>query len=94
LANHKSALKRARQSVTRQARNSINKTKVKNTVKKALATVGGPVEESTEAFKKAMSTLHKAASRGALHPRNAARRVSRLAKRIHQAQTASGNVVA
>jgi small subunit ribosomal protein S20 len=88
LANHKSALKRARQSVTRQARNSINKTKVKNAVKKALATVGGLAEDSAVAFKKAMSTLHKAASKGAIHPRNASRRVSRLAKRLFQGQTA------
>ncbi|MDR2421887.1 MAG: 30S ribosomal protein S20 [Deltaproteobacteria bacterium] len=87
MANHKSALKRARQSVTRQARNSINKTKVKNAIKKALATVGGPPEESAQALRKAMSTLQKAASKGTLHRRNAARRVSRLAQRLHKGQT-------
>jgi small subunit ribosomal protein S20 len=84
LANHKSALKRARQSRTRNARNSVNKTKVKNTVKKARATVGGPIPESIEALRVAMSTLHKAASKGTLHPRTASRRISRLAKQIHQ----------
>ncbi|MDR1045328.1 MAG: 30S ribosomal protein S20, partial [Candidatus Adiutrix sp.] len=35
MANHKSALKRARQSDTRRARNRINKTRVKNAVKAA-----------------------------------------------------------
>jgi small subunit ribosomal protein S20 len=85
LANHKSALKRARQSVTRNSRNSINKTKVKNALKKARATAGQAPEVSAEAFKKAMSALHKASSKGTLHPKNAARRVSRLAKMLHQA---------
>jgi small subunit ribosomal protein S20 len=89
LANHKSALKRARQSVTRQARNSINKTKVRHAIKRALATVGGPAEESAEALKAAMSTLHKAASKGTIHPKNAARRVSRLAKRLALAPNGS-----
>ncbi|MDR1083776.1 MAG: 30S ribosomal protein S20 [Deltaproteobacteria bacterium] len=89
MANHKSALKRARQSVVRHARNSINKTKVKNTVKKALSTIGGPQEESALALKKAMSMLHKAASKGTLHPRNAARRISRLSQHIFKGQTES-----
>jgi ribosomal protein S20 len=52
-----------------------------------LATVGGPAEESAVALRKAMSMLHKAASRGTLHPRNAARRVSRLAQRMHKGQS-------
>jgi small subunit ribosomal protein S20 len=85
LANHKSALKRARQSVTRNSRNGINKTKVKNALKKARATIGEPPEVSNEAFRKAMSALHKASSKGTLHAKNAARRVSRLAKQFHQA---------
>jgi small subunit ribosomal protein S20 len=89
LANHKSALKRARQSVVRHARNSVNKTKVKNTVKKALSTIGGPQEESALALKKAMSMLHKAASKGTLHPRNAARRISRLSQHIFKGQAES-----
>jgi small subunit ribosomal protein S20 len=83
LANHKSALKRARQSVTRNGRNGINKTKVKNALKKARLAVGEPLEVKGEAFRKAMSALHKASSKGTIHAKNAARRISRLAKRLH-----------
>jgi small subunit ribosomal protein S20 len=85
LANHKSALKRARQSVTRNGRNGINKTKVKNALKKARLAIGEAPEIRGEAFRKAMSALHKASSKGTIHAKNAARRISRLAKRFHQA---------
>jgi small subunit ribosomal protein S20 len=78
-------MKRARQSVTKNGRNGINKTKVKNALKKARLAVGESPEIRDEAFKKAMSALHKASSKGTLHPKNAARRISRLAKRFHQA---------
>ncbi|MDR2366957.1 MAG: 30S ribosomal protein S20 [Deltaproteobacteria bacterium] len=87
MANHKSALKRARQSVTRNARNGINKTKVKNALKKARLSVGEAPEVTNEAFRKAMSALHKASSKGTIHAKNAARRISRLAKLCHQAST-------
>ncbi|MDR1111314.1 MAG: 30S ribosomal protein S20 [Deltaproteobacteria bacterium] len=88
MANHKSALKRARQSQTRNSRNSIGKTKVKHALKKARSSMGLAPEITSEAFRKAMSTLHKASSRGTIHPRNAARRISRLAKQFHLASSA------
>jgi small subunit ribosomal protein S20 len=86
LANHKSALKRARQSETRRARNRVNKTKVKNAVKKARASVGEPAEVSAEALRAAMSALGRAAAKGTLHRRNAARRIARLAHQTAAAQ--------
>jgi len=82
LANHKSALKRARQSETRRARNRINKTKVKNAVKKVRASLGESPEAAAEALKAAMSALDRAASKGTLHRRNAARRTARLARQV------------
>jgi small subunit ribosomal protein S20 len=89
LANHKSALKRSRQSVTRHGRNRINKTKVKHAIKAARLVIGQSAEVTGEALKNAMSTLHKASSKGAIHPKNASRRISRLAKKFHQAAPAS-----
>ena len=80
MANHKSALKRARQSETRRARNRISKTKVKNAVKKVRASFGESPEAAAEALKKAMSALGRAAAKGALHRRNAARRIARLSR--------------
>ena len=49
MANHKSALKRARQSETRRARNRINKTKVKHAVKKVRSALGESPEAAAEA---------------------------------------------
>ncbi len=89
MANHKSALKRARQSETRRARNRVNKTKVKNAVKQARAAVGEPADVAAEALQKAMSTLGRAASKGTLHRRNVSRRISRLAKQMSAAQKAA-----
>jgi small subunit ribosomal protein S20 len=88
LANHKSALKRARQSETRRARNRINKTKVKNAVKKVKVALGESPEAAAEALKAAMSALGRAAAKGALHRRNAARRTARLARQVAAAKPA------
>lgn len=82
MANHKSALKRARQSETRRLRNRINKTKVKNAVKAVRVSIGESAEVSAEALKLAMRALDKAATKGTLHPRNAARRIARLSRQI------------
>jgi small subunit ribosomal protein S20 len=83
-------LKRARQSEVRKARNRIVKTKVKNAVKSARAAVGAEAPASEAALRKVMSTLHKASSKGVIHPRNAARRIARLASQFHQAAVAKG----
>jgi small subunit ribosomal protein S20 len=80
LANHKSALKRARQSQTRRKLNGINKTKVKNALKKARAAITESPDSLNSFLGKAMSALHKASSKGTLHRKNAARRISRLSK--------------
>jgi small subunit ribosomal protein S20 len=88
LANHKSALKRARQSVTRRARNRINKTKVKNAVKNVRSALGESPEAAADALKTAMSALGRAAAKGTLHRRNAARRTARLARLVAAAKPA------
>ena len=85
MANHKSALKRARQSEVRKARNRMVKTKIKNAVKSARTAVGGETQASEAALRKVMSTLHKASSKGVIHPKNAARRIARLAGQFHRA---------
>jgi small subunit ribosomal protein S20 len=75
--------------VTRHSRNRINKTKVKHALKAARLVIGQGPEVYGESLKKAMSTLHKASSKGAIHPKNASRRISRLAKKFHQAAPAA-----
>ena len=85
MANHKSALKRNRQSLVRRERNRMNRTKVKTVVKKIEAAMGvdGSVEKAREALVDAIPVIERAATKGAFHKRTAARKVSRLTKRVN-----------
>lgn len=88
MANHKSALKRARQSEDRRLRNKAVKTRVKSVTK---AVRQAAAENSDEVmapnFKAAQSNIDKAAKKGVLHKRTAARKVSRLAKLANSVQS-------
>jgi small subunit ribosomal protein S20 len=84
LATHKSAIKRAKQSELRKQRNRAKKTRVKGAVKKVrVALESKSVEEAHAALREAIPIIDKAASKGALHHRTAARRVARLSKKVH-----------
>jgi small subunit ribosomal protein S20 len=86
LANHPSALKRARQSKTRKLRNLAHKTRAKSVVKEVRTLLQS--KDSTqiqEKFKKAVSTLHRSASKGVLHRKKASRKISRLARAVNRA---------
>ncbi len=79
MANHKSALKRHRQSLKLRARNRTMKTRIKNSIKAVREAVEQKDKEAAEmALKQATSTLDKAATKKVIHWRNAARRISRL----------------
>jgi small subunit ribosomal protein S20 len=85
LANHKSALKRARQNETRRLRNKSSKSTVKNTVKE-LRTAANGKENKESAVKRldtAKSVIDKAAKKGIIHKRTAARKISRLSKLVN-----------
>lgn len=87
MANHRSALKRHRQSLLHQAKNRSNRTKVKNAVKAVHAAIASEdLETAQTKLVKATSILSKAAQKGAIHWRNAARRVSRLARAVNAAK--------
>ncbi len=80
MANTKSALKRYRQSLKRKERNIFWTSASKGAVKKARAAIEGKdPEKISEALHNAEKLLRKAASKGVIHPRNASRRISRLA---------------
>ena len=79
MANHKSALKRHRQSLKRRARNRISKTRIKNTVKAVrMAVEEKDVAKALEALKDATSILDRAARKKVIHQRQAQRRIARL----------------
>ena len=81
MANHKSALKRALQSQARRLRNKSVKSRVKSVTKAVREVVA---ENSAEAapltLKAAQSAIDKAAKKGVLHKRTAARKIARLAR--------------
>jgi small subunit ribosomal protein S20 len=88
LANHKSALKRARQNELSRLRNKAVKTRVKSTVKD----VRFSVEESSNGdvmakLNAAQSLIDKASKKGVIHKNTAARKISRLSKLVSTAKT-------
>ena len=81
MANHKSAKKRARQTLKRTKRNRHTRSQVKSAVKSARAALAaGDAGETTAALKVAEGVLHRAASKGVIPKKRASRHVSRLAK--------------
>ena len=87
MANHKSALKRARQNEIRRMRNKSSKTRVKSVVKevRAAAESGDGAEGLQTQLNEAKSAIAKAAKSGVIHKRTAARKVSRLTKLVNSA---------
>jgi small subunit ribosomal protein S20 len=82
LANTKSAEKRIRSNERKRQRNQMYRSRVKTMIRKAeqLIFSGQPGED---AVKEAISTLDKAAVKGIIHKNNAARRKSRLMKKLN-----------
>jgi len=88
MANHKSALKRDRQSKVRRMRNRVNKTKMKNAVSRVEeGVVAGSQEQAREALQKAVSVIQKTASKGSIHKKTASRKVSRLTRRVNRMES-------
>ncbi len=92
MAQHESAKKRARQTITRNLRNRACLSKVKTAVKKfqaAIVTLKAgqtTAEEAGKLLASAQSFLHKAATKGVLHKNNASRHVARLSHAFTKAQ--------
>jgi small subunit ribosomal protein S20 len=81
MANHKSAEKRARQTVKRNELNRSRRSAIRGTVKQVEAAVAsGDSAVTLKALRTAESALARGASRGTMHWKTAARKTSRLAK--------------
>ena len=84
MANHKSALKRARQNEGRRIRNKSTKTRIKNIVKDVRLAVGEKSEESAlTKLDTAKSIIDNAAKKGVIHKKSASRKISRLSKIVN-----------
>ena len=79
MANIKSQIKRNRQNEKRRLRNRNFRGAARTALKDAHTTLGAG-EDSQTSVLAAISALDKAAQKGAIHQRNAARRKSRLMK--------------
>jgi len=86
LANIKSAIKRNKQNEKRRLHNRIFRGKARTLVAKAKTSIDeGAIETVEQEVKLAISALDKAATKGVIHKNNAARRKSRLMKKLNDA---------
>jgi len=90
LAHTKSAQKQERVAEKRRLRNRSVRSRAKTTITKAEKLIfAGEIEAAREAVVAAISSLDKAAEKGIIHSNNAARRKSRLMKKLNQALSSS-----
>ncbi len=84
MATHASTLKRARQSEKRRVRNKVVKSTLKTQAKRVLQAVeeNNP-EKARAALALVIPEIQRAASKKVLHKRTAARKLSRLAKKVN-----------
>lgn len=83
MANIKSQIKRNRQNEKRRVRNRIYRGRARTFVAKARVAIEGQDPETAKAaVAEAISALDRAAEKGIIHKNNAARRKSRLMKRL------------
>jgi small subunit ribosomal protein S20 len=83
MANHFSALKRARQTEKRTANNRANRSRVRSVIRKfreALAT--GNKDNALTAYREVASAIDKSVQKGVLHGNTASRYKSRLNARV------------
>ena len=83
MANIKSAIKRNKQNEKRRVRNRVYRGVARTFVSRARKAIeGNDAETAKTATLKAISALDKAAQKGVIHKNNAARRKSRLMKKL------------
>ncbi len=84
MAHSLSAKKRVRQNEKRRAINRARKSSIKTQIKRfEAALVGGDIKAATEQFRLTAKRLDKVASTTTMHKKTAARKKSRLAKKLN-----------
>lgn len=87
MPQHKSPMKRMKTDKKREARNNYVTRTIKTLSKKIRTEM--PIEEKQKMLETIYSQLDKAAKKGVIHKRTAARRKSRLAVMLNKENTAS-----
>ncbi|MEE8271142.1 MAG: 30S ribosomal protein S20 [Alphaproteobacteria bacterium] len=84
MATHKSAKKRIRQTARRTLVNRNRISRIRTFVKKIETAIeSGDKEAAASALRVAQPEIHRGVSKGVLHRNTAARRLSRLSRRIN-----------
>ncbi len=85
MANHKSAIKRAKQGELRRQRNRSQKTRMKTSIKGLeQAIVAGDPSAILEQLKETTAMIDKTAGKGVIHKNRASRKISRLTQRVNK----------
>lgn len=85
MANIKSQIKRNRQNVKRRARNKTVRSEMRTRVKHAVRAVEEGAADTDAEVRLAVKKIDKAAAKGVIHPNEAARRKSRLMRKVNAA---------
>jgi small subunit ribosomal protein S20 len=88
VANIKSQIKRNKTNEVRRLRNKGVRSELKTRIKTAVSAAEGGAETAGEALRTAVVRLDQAASKGIIHKNQAARRKSRLTRRINKLSSA------
>ena len=84
MATHRSAIKRNRQNEQRKLRNKSVKSFLRTNIKQVTSAVDAKdATKARESLDKAVPVIDKAASKGVIHKRNAARKISRLTRAVN-----------
>jgi len=84
MANHFSALKRARQTERRSARNRTNTSRLRTQLRELRETIAkGDKQAAAQLYRTTVSVLDKAIQKGTLHENTASRYKSRLSARVN-----------
>ena len=89
MANIKSQIKRNRQNEKRRIANKTVRSELRTRTKNAVAAAESGADNAADAARIAMKRIDKAATKGVIHKNAAARRKSRLAKRLAAAAPAA-----
>ena len=91
MAHSLSAKKRIRQNERRRARNRARKVVLKDSVKSFMSAIaGGDVAKAETELRNTTRRLDKVAAKGTIHKNTAARKRSRLAKRLNALRAGGG----
>lgn len=95
MAHSLSAKKRVRQNIKRNARNRARKDAVKGQTKAFLSAVtSGDVKKAAEELTKVVKKLDRTASKNTIHKNTAARKRSRLTKKLNAMKKGAGTKAA